>query len=92
MAYRKPRVKRHAYLPEGVCQAVEDKHVACYDQFSLPVRTENRGGSEVEEILTAVHRKFGGCAHRCAGKPKCRGQDQASPRRRGHAQSGTAKG
>ena len=28
MAYRKPRVKRHAYLPEGVRQAVEDKYVA----------------------------------------------------------------
>ena len=47
----------------------------CYNRFSSPVGTENRGGSEVEEILTAAHREFGGCAHRCAGKPKCREQD-----------------
>ena len=47
----------------------------CYDRFSSPVGTENRGGSEVEEILTAVHREFGGCAHRCTGKPKRREQD-----------------
>ena len=47
----------------------------CYDWFSSPVGTENRGGSEVGEILTAAHREFGGCAHRCAGKPKCREQD-----------------
>ena len=50
----------------------------CYDWFSSPVGTENRGGSEVEEILTAAYREFGGCAHRCAGKPKRREQDQAS--------------
>ena len=63
----------------------------CYDRFSLPVGTENRGGSEVGEILTAAHREFGGCAHRCVGKPKHRDQDRASPRRRGHARSGTAE-
>ena len=27
----------------------------CYDWFSSPVGTENRVGSEVEEILTAAH-------------------------------------
>ena len=64
----------------------------CYDRFSSPVRTENRDGSEVEEILTTAHREFGGCAHRCAGKPKRREQDRASPRRRGRARSGTAEG
>ena len=67
------------------------KHIICYDRFSSLVGTENRGGSEVEEILTAAHREFGGCAQRCAGKPKCRDQDRASPRRRGHARSGTAE-
>ena len=64
----------------------------CYDQFSSPVGTENRDGLKVEEILTAAHREFSGCAHRCAGKPKRRDQDRASPRRRGHARSGTAEG
>ena len=64
----------------------------CYDRFSSPVGTENRDGSEVEEILTAVHREFGGCAHHCVGKPKRRDQDRASPRRRGRARSGTAEG
>ena len=64
----------------------------CYDRFSSPVGTENRGGSEVEEILTTVHREFGGCTHRCAGKPKRREQDRADPRRRGRARSGTAEG
>ena len=49
----------------------------CYDRFSSPVGTENRGGSEVREILTAAHREFGGCAHCCAGKPKRREQDRA---------------
>ena len=67
-------------------------HGMCYDRFSSPVGTENRGGSEVGEILTTAHREFGGCAHRCAGKPKRRDQDQASPRRRGRARSGTAEG
>ena len=66
--------------------------VYCYDWFSSPVGRQNRGGSEVGEILTTVHREFGGCAHRCVGKLKCRGQDRASPRRRGCAQSGTAEG
>ena len=66
-------------------------HPHCYDRFSSPVRMENRGGSEVKEILTAAHREFGGCAHRCTGKPKCRDQDRASPRRRGRARSGTAE-
>ena len=47
----------------------------CYDRFSSPVGTENRGGSEVGGILTAVYREFGGCVHRCAGKPKRREQD-----------------
>ena len=47
----------------------------CYDRFSSPVGTENRDGSEVEEILTIVHRGFGGCTHRCAGKPKHREKD-----------------
>ena len=47
----------------------------CYDRFSSPVRTENRDGSEVGEILTAAHREFGGCAHRCTGKLKRREQD-----------------
>ena len=47
----------------------------CYDRFSSPVGTENRGGSEVKEILTTVYREFGGCAHRCAGKLKHREQD-----------------
>ena len=64
----------------------------CYDRFSSPVGRQNRGGSEVGGILTAVHREFGGCAHRCAGKPKRRDQDRASPRRRGRARSGTAEG
>ena len=64
----------------------------CYDRFSSPVGTENRGGSEVGEILTAAHREFGGCVHRCVGKPKRRDQDRASPRRRGRARSGTAEG
>ena len=50
----------------------------CYDRFSSPVRTEGRGGSEVEEILTAAHREFGGCTHCCVGKPKRREQDRAS--------------
>ena len=63
----------------------------CYDRFSSPVGMENRGGSKVREILTTVHREFGGCAHRCTGKLKCREQDQASPRRRGRARSGTAE-
>ena len=67
------------------------KKARCYNRFSSPVGTENRGGSEVEEILTAAHREFGGCAHRCTGKPKRREQDRASLRRRGHAQSGTAE-
>ena len=69
----------------------EVKVPVCYDRFSLPVGTENRGGSEVEEILTAAHREFGGCAHRCAGKPKRREQDRASLRRRGHTRLGTAE-
>ena len=47
----------------------------CYDQFSSPVGMENRGGSEVKEILTTAYREFGGCAHRCAGKLKRREQD-----------------
>ena len=64
----------------------------CYDWFSSPVGTENRGGSEVKEILTAAHQEFGGCAHRCVGKPKRREQDRADPRRRGCARSGTAEG
>ena len=50
----------------------------CYDRFSSPVGMENRGGSEVGEILTAAHQKFGGCAHRCVGKLKRREQDRAS--------------
>ena len=65
---------------------------SCYDRFSSPVGRQNRDGSEVGEILTTAHREFGGCAHRCAGKPKRRDQDRASPRRRGHARSGTAEG
>ena len=44
---------------------------------------QNRDGSKVGEILTTVHQEFGGCAHHHVGKPKCREQDQASPRRRG---------
>ena len=52
--------------------------IVCYDRFSSPVGTENGGGSEVEEILTAALREFGGCAHRCVGKPKRREQDRAS--------------
>ena len=36
---------------------------------------QNRDGSEVRKILTTVHREFSDCAHRCAGKPKCREQD-----------------
>ena len=64
----------------------------CYDRFSSPVGTENRGGSEVGGILTAAYREFGGCAHRCAGKPKRRDQDRASPRRRGRTRLGTAEG
>ena len=64
---------------------------ACYDRFSSPVGTENRGGSEVEEILAAAHREFSGCAHRCVRKPKHREQDRASPRRRGRTRSGTAE-
>ena len=59
----------------------------CYDRFSLPVGDRTENGLEVGKILTAAHRKFSGCA----GKPKCREQDQASPRRRGHARSGTAE-
>ena len=64
----------------------------CYDQFSLPVGRQNRGGSGVREILTAVHQEFSGCAHCCVGKPKRRDQDRASPRRRGRTWSGTAEG
>ena len=64
----------------------------CYDRFSSPVGTKNRDGSEVGGILTTAHQEFGGCAHRCAGKPKCREQDRASLSRRGRAQSGTAEG
>ena len=67
-------------------------HSKCYDRFSSPVGRQNRGGSEVGEILTTAHREFGGCAHRCAGKPMRRDQDRASPRRRGRARSGTAEG
>ena len=63
----------------------------CYDWFSSPVGTENRGSSEVGGILTTAHREFSGCAHHCAGKPKRRDQDQASLRRRGRARSGTAE-
>ena len=47
----------------------------CYDRFSSPVRMENRERSEVGGILTIAHREFGGCAHRCTGKPKRRDQD-----------------
>ena len=65
--------------------------IRCYDRFSSPVGTENRGGLEVREILTTVHREFGGCTHCCTGKPKRREQDRASPRRRGRARSGTAE-
>ena len=68
-----------------------DTKNACYDRFSSPVRTENRGGLEVRGILTTAHQGFGGCTHCCAGKPKCRDQDRASPRRRGHTQLGTAE-
>ena len=64
----------------------------CYDRFSSPVGTENRGDSEVGGILTAAYREFGGCIHRCAGKLKRREQDRASPRRRGRTRSGTAEG
>ena len=42
----------------------------------------NRDNSEVGEILTTAHWEFSGCAHCCVGKPKCREQDWASPRRR----------
>ena len=71
---------------------MKDTQRICYDRFSSPVGTENRDGSEVGGILTIAHREFGGCAHRCAGKPKCRDQDRASPRRRGRARLGTAEG
>ena len=57
----------------------------------LAGQEQNRDGSEVGGILTTAHREFGGCAHCCAGKLKCREQDQASPRRRGHARSGIAE-
>ena len=63
----------------------------CYDRFSLLVGMENRERSEVGKILTTAHREFGGCAHHCAGKLKRREQARASPRRRVHAQSGTAE-
>ena len=63
----------------------------CYDWFSSPVGRWNRECSEVGEILTTAYQEFGGCTHRCAGKPKCREQDQASPRRRGCIRSGTAE-
>ena len=63
----------------------------CYDRFSSPVGRQNRDGSEVGGILTTAHRGFSGCTHRCAGKPKRRDQDRASPRRRGRARSGTAE-
>ena len=65
---------------------------SCYDQFSSPVGRRNRDSLEVGGILTTAHREFSGCAHRCVGKPKHREQDRASPRRRGHAQLGTAEG
>ena len=55
--------------------AAETYHTTCYDRFSSLVGRRNRGGSEVGEILTTAHQEFGGCAHRCAGKPKCREQD-----------------
>ena len=32
----------------------------CYNRFSSPVGTENRGGLEVGEILTTAHQEFGG--------------------------------
>ena len=51
--------------------------------------TEN--SSEVGGILTTAHQEFGGCTHRCVGKPKHREQDRASPRRRGCARLGTAE-
>ena len=51
----------------------------------------NRDGLEVREILTTAHQEFDGCTHCCMGKPKCREQDQASLRRRGCVQSGTAE-
>ena len=63
----------------------------CYDQFSSPVGRRNRDGSEVGGILTTAHQGFGGCAHRCAGKPKHREQDRVSLRRRGCIRSGTAE-
>ena len=71
---------------------VMHKGAFCYNRFPSLVGTENRGGSEVKEILTTAYREFGGCAHRCMGKPKRREQDRAGPRRRGRARSGTAEG
>ena len=66
--------------------------VLCYDWFSSPVRNGTENGSEVREIWTTAHQEFSGCTHCCAGKPKRREQDQANPRRRGHARLGTAEG
>ena len=63
----------------------EHNDIVCYDRFSSLVGTENRGGSEVRGILTTAYQEFSGCAHCCAGKPKRREQDRASPRRRGRA-------
>ena len=64
--------KTHQCETERLPSTAERK---CYDRFSSLVGTENRGGSEVEEILTAAHQEFGGCAHRCVRKPKRREQD-----------------
>ena len=92
-----PPSTRHRHRGRRACRCLSPCSFSfaivatCYDRFSSPVGTENRGGSEVEEILTAAHREFGGCAHCCAGKPKRREQDQADPRRRGRARSGTAE-
>ena len=79
-------------MDEKYALAMKPKTGSCYDWFSSPVRMENRGGSEVGKILTAAYQEFGGCAHRCAGKPERREQDRASQRRRGCARSGIPEG
>ena len=42
--------------------------------------------------MTAVHREFGGCTHRCAGKPKRRGIRLSKPEKKGMCLIGNSRG
>ena len=65
--------------PDGYCPEFDEAHsFPIIDQLLRPVlltgQGQNRDGLEVRKILTTAHREFGGCAHCCAGKLKCREQ------------------